>query len=125
MADNIAYPALPVSRAAGSQGNSRAIIYRSSCGGELGFAGPSLISPNCPLPLPPRLRARARMGARRLALDLDTERLHVIAARRGGAFDRRLLLVDLADLLVELAVALGHLARVLRYLSRRPGRRGA
>jgi integrase len=60
----------------------------------------------------------------RLPLDLDAERLHVVAARRGGALDCRLLLIYLADLLVELAVALRHLAGVLRNRSRWPRCRG-
>src|SRR5690348_6260199 len=60
-----------------------------------------------------------------LALYLHAEGLHVVAPRRGGALDRRLLLVDLADLLVELAVALGHLASILRDRFRWPGCRGA
>src|SRR5947209_2032903 len=65
------------------------------------------------------------MGEGRLPLYLDAQSLHVVAPRRGGALDRRLLLVDLADLLVELVVPLGHLARVLGYLSRWPRCRGA
>src|ERR1700730_16068329 len=90
------------------------------------YSGPA------PLPLP-RKRSQSGVGlgwagwvkvTTRLALDLDAERLHVVAARRGGALDCRLLLIYLADLLVELAVALRHLAGVLRNRSRRPRCRG-
>ena len=45
----------------------------------------------------------------RSRLHCDPERLHIVASGGGGAFDGRLFLIDLADLLVEPAVPLCHL----------------